>query len=583
MAKKLWSMSTTVRNPNRVKDFLSTLQELNGCTWDEETQIKFQVLLIKNKLYKPTTKELPENLVKVLTNPLGEISYEEAYKIFSLKNYVGTAMRGRNSFSPLKKMGVANITNGKVTITDTGFKLLSGEIAVEDFAFMSLLKWQYPNCTSSDFLSRDGYNTKPFVATLHLIKRVNELCEAAGEKPKGISKEEFGIFALSLIHYRDVDKWARALLDYRRKKATLTHHSDKTDFMLNTISEFLSEFENANESNCRDYADNAIRYFRITRYVYIRGGGFYIDLEPRRALELGRLLSSDNGAAKEFKGTGYIDYLADYNSYKLPWRDIAELKSIANAVMAEIQDLQGILGLPTTTLETKQTATELEHQIKQLREMRTALQNLKIKRDYSDVEKIDEAIYALMNIRKSTEKTSIALEKWANIALNIINDSMLIKPNYPVGDDNEPTFTAPANIPDIECFYDGFAAICEVTMLTGRNQWYNEGQPVQRHLRDFETMHDEAPSYCLFIAPAIHRDTLNTFWNAVKYEYEGKQQKIIPMRIDQLVLLLEKIKTLKMQGRKYVKEDLRGLYEKAVDVSNLTDSGAWLEHISKAI
>lgn len=34
-----------------------------------------------------------------------------------------------------------------------------------------------------------------------------------------------------------------------------------------------------------------------------------------------------------------------------------------------------------------------------------------------------------------------------------------------MGDDNEPTFTAPANKPDIECFYQSFNSICEVTML----------------------------------------------------------------------------------------------------------------------
>lgn len=42
------------------------------------------------------------------------------------------------------------------------------------------------------------------------------------------------------------------------------------------------------------------------------------------------------------------------------------------------------------------------------------------------------------------------------MGLNALNDAILIKPNYPVGDDNEPTFTAPANKPDIECFLSIF-------------------------------------------------------------------------------------------------------------------------------
>ena len=49
-----------------------------------------------------------------------------------------------------------------------------------------------------------------------------------------------------------------------------------------------------------DYGDNAIRYFRITGYIQIRGGGFWIDLEPRRLVEINSLLSGDNARAKSF-------------------------------------------------------------------------------------------------------------------------------------------------------------------------------------------------------------------------------------------------------------------------------------------
>jgi hypothetical protein len=59
-----------------------------------------------------------------------------------------------------------------------------------------------------------------------------------------------------------------------------------------------------------------------------------------------------------------------------------------------------------------------------------------------------------------------------------------------------------------------------------------------RHLRDFETTFNK-DSYCLFIAPKIHIDTLNTFWFSVKYEYQGRKQKIVPISINQFVEILE--------------------------------------------
>lgn len=47
----LWSMSTTVREAERIIGFLKTAMELNGEVWDKANQEKFQVLLIKNRQY----------------------------------------------------------------------------------------------------------------------------------------------------------------------------------------------------------------------------------------------------------------------------------------------------------------------------------------------------------------------------------------------------------------------------------------------------------------------------------------------------------------------------------------------------
>ena len=66
-----------------------------------------------------------------------------------------------------------------------------------------------------------------------------------------------------------------------------------------------------------------------------------------------------------------------------------------------------------------------------------------------------------------------------------------------------------------------------------------------RHVRDFENTNSDKEAYCLFVAPQIHRDTVNTFWNAIKYEYEGSKQKIIPMTITQFVILLETLLAVK--------------------------------------
>lgn len=57
---KLWSASTTMRNPERAISFLKTIKELNGREWNKENQILFQVLLIKNRYYVPNEYNLTE-------------------------------------------------------------------------------------------------------------------------------------------------------------------------------------------------------------------------------------------------------------------------------------------------------------------------------------------------------------------------------------------------------------------------------------------------------------------------------------------------------------------------------------------
>lgn len=48
---KAWSITTTVRNPERLRDFLVALKPLENQSWDNVNQENYQKLLIKNRLY----------------------------------------------------------------------------------------------------------------------------------------------------------------------------------------------------------------------------------------------------------------------------------------------------------------------------------------------------------------------------------------------------------------------------------------------------------------------------------------------------------------------------------------------------
>lgn len=120
-------------------------------------------------------------------------------------------------------------------------------------------------------------------------------------------------------------------------------------------------------------------------------------------------------------------------------------------------------------------------------------------------------------------------------------------------------------------------------MLNGRDQWYNEGQPVMRHLRKFEIENDNKDCYCIFIAPRMHTDTLNTFLIANKYGYEGKKQRIIPISIRQISIILLKLKDYLENGISFNHSDFKMLLDKCSNLENISETEEWMTEVENQI
>jgi len=591
MSKKVWSISTTVREPDRTRNFLKTLKEIEWEEWNIENQAKFQKLLIKNRFYWFWENQFLNWLTKELRDKIEDINYaltfDDIDKVLEIKNYEWWAeMRWRNSRKPLEKLWLTHLDeNRKIIISSLWEYLLEDDYDLSELMFKSFLKWQYPNPVDREMSDSSIYNIKPFIWVMHLIKKVNELALEKWLIVKWISKEEFMIFWLSLINYRDINDYAEKLLDFRIKKDELQTREEKKDFVDNYKNSFLEDFSNTD--NIKDYSDNAIRYFRLTKYFYIRWGWYYIDLEPRREIEINKLLEKFDWSIENLNRVDYINYISDINSPILPWEEKEELIKIINKIIDEIEYLKKSLNIVDKiewieNLDSKDI-NYIKAKISYLRSYRKKLQDIELKNQLKDTSKIDETIDSLNNIRNLNLKPSIALEKWTTIALNIINDAKEIKSNAPFWDDNEILFTAPSWKPDIECYYESFNSVCEVTMLNSRSQWINEWQPVMRHLRDFEDKSNKEYNYAIFIAPALHRDTINTFWTSVKYEYEEKKQKIVPLTITQLIDILKIVKYIKQNNFNFTHLKFKELLDNIVDIQWVSNSWDWANKIPQKI
>tara|TARA_Y100000310_G_C20681457_1_gene816201 strand:+ start:824 stop:2644 length:1821 start_codon:yes stop_codon:yes gene_type:complete len=596
--KKPWSISTTVRNPERVRDFLKVLKLMEREEWTKESQAKFQTLLIQNRIYGFGNLQFYSGLskedIELIDNPKNKITFDKAKEIFEKKNYKDPSMRGRQSFSLLKKIGLVYLDeNNKIIISKSGESFLKEDYNLTEIFFRSFLKWQLPNKATTDFKEKDGFNIKPFVGILHLIKNVNKLWEEKGNKPVGLHRKEFLIFAHLLINYEDIESVAKKIIGYREAKSKIEGKTNKKDFDKKFQFQYVKELLGIEEEkainkvikNCKDYLDNTIRYFRVTGYVSLRGGGFYIDLEKSRDIEINLLLESDDASIKDFENKAEYDfYLGDMVLPKLPWETKETLNKIANEIINEIKILESEINLNKFKFKSieKLRIDELNKYIEDLRNYKSLLFEQKDHTESQGLDKLKEYIKNLKEIYELPNR-ALMLEKYITLGLNALNDALRIKPNYSVGDDNEPKNTAPGGKPDIECFYEEFNSICEVTLLKNRSQWFNEGQPVMRHLRDFESNNKDKPAYCLFIAPEIHRDTINTFWQAIKYEYEGNKQRIIPLTIKQFIKLLDILVKIKERNKGFAHTKLSRLYDNILDIDKVSNSSIWLDGIFEKI
>lgn len=586
---KPWSISTTVRNPRRNAEFLRVLRDhFDGERWNSESQADYQVRLIQERLYGAHNSQFYAGLDQTMIDLMesgDDIGYADAKAILEKKGYAEPGLRGRTSFKPLQKLGFASIINSNISITKAGHAFLSDGYDDSDLFLRSFLKWQLPNpLDTRGFPKKYGYDLKPFVSVLHLIRTVNQLCREAGINPVGISQTEFGVFALTMIRWDAVEAAAQELLDFRIRHIDLEPW--KRDQQLDDMRVDLKN--DFNMKHTGDYADNAIRYFRVCGLLRLRGAGRYVDLEPVRRVEIDALLSEDDGKPFNYDSKDhYSSVLGDHTRPLLPWENHRELERIAVNLLDEIDSHAGEEHIARESLSGRSIA-DMKSLVEELRERRNHIVSQKAKSDLENPQHIQKTINQLRGLLRRGSggmQKSLALEWHVTSGLIALNDAVEIRPNYPKGDDGKPRAHAPAGRPDIECYYDGFSSICEVTMSRNRQQWFGEGQPVMRHLRDFEDKHsDGALVFALFVAPQIHRDTVNTFWGAAKHEYEGRPQRIVPITIEQFCSILKICANQRIRGQPITKDNIRKLLSNITGlVDDENSSREWLKRIPAVI
>ena len=175
---------------------------------------------MQRKLYGINSSEFENTLTEKHLEWLRseKLTYEQAEEILNAKNYKGgIAMRGRQSFNPIEKMGLVYLNaEKKIIVTSFGNSLLAEDYDLGNIFFRSFIKWQYPNPDLNQYPLTEGYDVKPLIATFHLIKKVNNICAKSGIKAKGVSRTEFALFFTTLSNYKNIDSVSKKLIEFRK-------------------------------------------------------------------------------------------------------------------------------------------------------------------------------------------------------------------------------------------------------------------------------------------------------------------------------------------------------------------------------
>lgn len=600
---EVWSINTTVRNPERLQDFLRVLSEFEGQVFDNDAQAAYQKALVKNKLYKPNGT--PEHLKLEYENEGEPFNDQDTEEIFS--TIKDPDLRGRTSVSRCNQMGLAIAlkSEGPVVITDLGRDFLENDFSKdENFFFNYFVKWQLPNPLE------DGYNNfdiNPFLATLYIINKVNDLEEQRGNKRKGISKNEFALFIITLRDYRRIDDVCESIIQFRddSKRAP-----DQNEFFKEKLNEKAIKVFDVHiqkdiikkANNLQDYADSAIRWFRKTQYIMYRGAKRYVDISPSRLEQAKQLVSNLPLSSNHYRDKeSYRQYLVNKDLPLLPWEGDLETKkriiiNIGNLIDETQKDIDSkfpgkrIHDFPTSpTFAPGIRLDDLRQMEVEYRQhydiINNELRTLK-ESDLKNLNKYIKELNTLGNLTKNSNRQNapLCLEWYTSLSLMALDDSIEIKPNIVKADDGLPLFTAGGGLADIECYYESFNLIVEVTLIKSRAQVQNEVLPVSRHYSDMVEKHNDKPCYCLFLAPLIHRDAMNQFYFFINRGFEGKELKLIPLTINQYVNLLNIVLENSANGKlinhnlieKFLKETVDNLKEE-------NNSREWSNIIDKSI
>ena len=480
LERKPLSFSTTMRNPERIVLFIENLKEFEGKILTKEIIMKIVEKLIKNKLYVPLYIKRIPHLKKIFENDTKSFSEKEIKGIIenSPQNHKeagfekGWDSRFDTWYKLSKEFGFIYYEMEKpIEISQTGHMLCdaysesgndsSGE-KIQKIFLNALMKYNIDNPCR-----RNLNKNVPIPLLLNVLKKLKSDKEENGA---GIFKKELPF----LICWKDndADKLYEYIKEFRK------NHGFKASNEI-VYEKCLELLESKNEKRFKmkqiiqESVDDLIRKLRITGIFSLRGLGRFIDINKLENNKIEYIIKNYSECKVYETKYEFSKYMGEMDLNIINIEENINYETTENIKISALKDF-------ATKYENKKIIQELEYLEK-------------------DKNSKDEFLKLIDNPTRLEFLVSLILVK--------NYPKLLVKPNYSIDDEGNPSFTAKGGIADIEIYDENSDALVEVTLIRTRQQSIVEIPAITRHLFKLKEISLKENVFSIFIAPSIHEDT----------------------------------------------------------------------------
>lgn len=471
---KILSFSTTMRNPQRIANFLKALLPFENQNLTHEIIMQIVATLIQNRLYIPqyanrNFKEVlknDENFTQAQTQEIITNSPQEHKEAGFDK---GWDSRFDTWYRLPMEFGFCYYgINEPLLVSHTGHLLVdafseipSNDGKIANIFLNSMMKYQ----SNNPFRKTLNAN----VPLLLLLKVMQILKDSIGNSK--IYKDEISFF----LCWRDnnAKDLAQYIISFRQTYPQFKYASEVI------YRACLDMLESSNTKRfkiaqiCGESVDEYIRKMRITGIISLRGNGRFLDFNTF-----------------EMPKINYV--LEHYTTF--------ETFSDKKAYFAYMGDIDGkILDIK----ESIESAHKDDLKYKTLNAFATKYSKEQI---YKELESLDKNGESKDSVFKFIPKPT-RFEFLSAIALKQHFIDLEVLPHYSIDDEGLPRNHASGNQPDIVCVDKQSKSIVEVSLICGRAQVNNELLPIARHLKELCQTSKHKMNFAIFIAPKIFEDT----------------------------------------------------------------------------